>query len=131
MVRNFWPIRIMLIYVFFCNIIKVNYFRIALLYYYIWFLLPYILDFYSYVYFSIKLIDSIILWSLKRKATFLISSLKTLCLSLLNLCCVSLLVFINFVWSSLRLSALISFFSKWLVYFQFELLLNSFYNLQI
>ena len=39
-------------------------------------------------YVSIKSIDSILLSSFELKATFLNSSVKALCLSLLNLCCV-------------------------------------------
>ena len=43
----------------------------------------------SYAYVSIKSIDCIILSSSELKAILLISSVKTLCLSLLNLCSVS------------------------------------------
>ena len=52
----------------------------------------------SYAYVSIESIDSILLSSFEVKAIFLIFSIKTLCVSLLNLCCVfniSLLFFMN------------------------------------
>ena len=57
-------------------------------------------------YVSIKPIDCIVLSSFELKAILLISSVKALCLSLLNL-----LKFLYFV-ISLRLSPSISFFSK-------------------
>ena len=41
-----------------------------------------------YAYVSIETIDSILLLSLELKAILLISSVKVLCLSLLNICCV-------------------------------------------
>ena len=51
-----------------------------------------------HAYVSIESIDSILLSSFELKAILLISSVKTLCLSLLNLCCIlniDLLFFIN------------------------------------
>ena len=83
-----------------------------------------------YTYASIESIDCILLSSFELKGIMSVSSVKTLCLSLLNLCCVfniSLLFFMN----SLGLSTPILFFLNGLFYFQFELLLNSFYNLEI
>ena len=72
-----------------------------------------------YAYVSTKSIDCILLSSLELKAILLISSVKTLCLSFLNLCCVyntSLLFFMNSFESS-RLSTSILFFSEWLILF--------------
>ena len=77
MVRNFWPIWIVLFYVFFCNIIKVKHFCVVLLYLVI-----------PYAYVCIESIDGILLSSFELKAILLITSVKTLCPSLLNLCCV-------------------------------------------
>ena len=74
---------------------------------------------------STELIDCILLSSSEYKAIFLISSVKTPCLSLLNLCCV-LNIFKIFMNSHQFLS-----FLKSLLYFQFEILLNSFYSPEI
>ena len=71
--------------------------------------------FIPYSYISIESIDCILLLSFEHKAISLISSVKTLCLSLLNLCCVfniSLLIM-----NSLRLSTSVLFFSKWFTLF--------------
>ena len=62
-------------------------------------------------YVSIESIDYILLSSFELKAILLISLIKTLCLSLLNLCCVFNITFLFFV-ISLRLSTSIPFFSK-------------------
>ena len=65
---------------------------------------------------SIELIDCILLSSFELKAILLISLLKTLCLLLLNLCCVfniSLIFFMN----SIGISTSILFFSEWLILF--------------
>ena len=90
----------MFFYVFFFNIIKFKYFCIVLLYYYIYFisflhirslLVP-------YLYVSIESIDCILLSSFEFKAILLILSVKTLRLSLSNLCCIfniDLSLFIN------------------------------------
>ena len=77
------------------------------------------------------IVDCIILSSFELKVIFLISSVKTLCLSLLNVCCVlniNLLFFMNSLWSSSKLSIPVSFFLDSLFYFQVEFLLNSFHN---
>ena len=68
---------------------------------------------------STESIDCILLSSFELRAILLISSVKTVCLSLLNLCCVFkiTLFFMNSFLSSLRLSTLIPFFSKWLTIF--------------
>ena len=70
----------------------------------------------SCAYVSIESIDCILLSSFKLKAILLISSVKTLCVFLLNICSVfniTLLLFMN----SLRLSTSILFFSKSFVLF--------------
>ena len=117
MIRNLWPIWIMLFYIFFCDIIKVNRFLnrfIILLHLIRSFSLT--RSFLAYVY--IESIDCILLSSFDFKAILLISSVKTLCLSLLNLCCVfriNLLFLINsscFLLQQKELSMLISFFSR-------------------
>ena len=76
--------------------------------------------------------DCILLTSFEVKAVLLISSLKT-CISFLTFCCVfniSSIFFMNSFLSSLRLHQF-HFFLNGLFYFQFELLLYSFYNLEI
>ena len=75
---------------FFCNIIKVNHFL------YRFIILLHLISSFSftrsflvlYVYVSIESVDSILLSPFEFKAILLISSVKTLYLSLLNLCCV-------------------------------------------
>ena len=64
-----------------------------------------------YAYTFIESIDCILLLSFELKAILLISLLKTLCLSLLNLCCVFNFTFFYFV-ISLRLSTSILLFVK-------------------
>ena len=69
-------------------------------------------------YVSIESIDCILLSSLELKAILLISSVRALCFTLLNLCFflnISLLFFMNSFWSSLRISTSISYFSKWFI----------------
>ena len=67
-----------------------------------------------YAYVSIKSIDCILLSSFQLKAVLLINSVKTLCVSLLNLCCYFNLIFsTNSFSKALRLSTLIfTVFSK-------------------
>ena len=87
-----------------------------------------------YAYVSIESIDCILLSSFELKAILLIYSVKTLCLSLLNLCCV-----FNISFYFLRI--LFNLFSNYLLevyfllnglfYFQFALLLNSLDNFEI
>ena len=126
----------MFFYVFFCNLIKVKQF---------WFCFIILLHlissslhtrslFVPYAYVSIESIDCILLSSFELKAILLIYSVKTLCLSLLNLCCVS-----NISFYFLRI--LFNLFSNYLLevyfllnglfYFQFALLLNSLDNFEI
>ena len=80
----------------------------------------------SCAYISIESIDCILLSSFELKAILLISSVKTLCLSLLNLCCVfnTSLFFMNYFLSSLR-HQFLSFLNS-LLYFQFYMLLSIF-----
>ena len=72
-------------------------------------------------YVSVESIHCILLSTLELKAVFLISSVKTLRLSLLNLCCVFNITFFYFV-ISLSLSAFLSFLNS--LYFKFEMLLG-------
>ena len=75
---------------FFCNIVKVN------LYWYCFSIMLHLISSFSitrfllvpYPYVSTESIDCIGLTSFEIKSILLISSVKTLCLSLLNLCCV-------------------------------------------
>ena len=82
-------------------------------------------------YVSIESIDCILLSLCEFKAILLISSVKALYLSFLNLCWVfntNLIFSTSFLWSSLRQSTLISFSSKWFTLFIIWEALNSFYN---
>ena len=108
-------------YYFFCNLIKVNQF----LYCFIIFL--YLISSFSltrsllvlYAYVSIESIDCILLLSFERKIIVLISPVKTLYVSLINLCRVfniNLSAFMTSLWSFLRLFMLISFFPRKLVF---------------
>ena len=114
MIRNLRPIWIMLLYVFFYNV-KLILFCIVLLYCRISSLLFKLLDLFSFhmhmfLYVSIESIDCIFLSSFEVKTILLISSLKALCLSLLNLCCAfdtDLLFLMNIVHGFLRLLMLI------------------------
>ena len=89
----------------------------------------------TYTYIPIESISCILLLPFDLKATLLISSVKTLRLSLPNLCCVfaiNLLFFINSLWFSLGLFVFSLFILLvGLFLFQVELLLNSFCNLYI
>ena len=87
MIRNLWPIWIM----FFCNIIKSNHFLYRFI---IWL---HLISSFSltksllvpYAYISIESLDCVLLSSfecMKIWLIWLISSVKTLCLSFLNLC---------------------------------------------
>ena len=107
MIRDLWSIRIMFLCFFFCSIIKVSHFlyRFIILLHLISSLLltkPLLVP---YAYISIESIDCILLSSFKLKAILLISSVETLCLSLLNFCCIfniDLLFFINYLLFSLN-----------------------------
>ena len=138
MIRNLWPIWIILFCFFLYNIIKVNHF----LYCFIIFL--HIISSFSltrtlfvpYTYVSLKSIDHILLPLFELKEILLISSVKTLCLSNLNLCFVfniNLWFFMNsfyeIFFSIIYVNLII--FLNFLFYYQVKLLLNCFYNFQI
>ena len=137
MVTNFWPICAMFLYVFFYNIIKINFLYCFII------LLHLISSFlhtrsslFLYVYVSIESISCILLSSFELEAILSISSVKSLCFSLLNLCCVFSisLFFYEFCmifFKTVRLYTSILFFLDGLFCFRVELLLISFYNLQI
>ena len=87
-----------------------------------------------HTYASIESINGIILSSFAVKAILLISSVTRLCLSLLKLCYIfdiNFFLLLNSLSSPLTLFTSILFFLDGLFYFQVELLLSSFYNLQI
>ena len=131
MVRNFWSIWIMFFCLFFYNVIKVNHilYRSNILLHLISSLLLTKSLLVPCAYASIESIDCIILSSFELKAILLISSVKTLCFSLLNLFCIfniDLLFFINSLWFFWYCLHQICFFLDGLFYSQVELLLNSF-----
>ena len=73
-----------------------------------------LLSFFPYAYVSTKLIDRILLTSVEPKTMSLISPVKILCLSLLNLCCefnINLFLVMKFLWFSKRVFTWILFFS--------------------
>ena len=92
-----------LFYILFYNIIKVNHFLYSFIIL-LRLISPFLLTrslLVPYAYVSIESIDCILLSSFELKAILLISSVKTLCLSLLNLCCVfdiDLLFLMNSLW---------------------------------
>ena len=107
MIRDLWSIRIMFLCFFFCNIIKVSPFlyRSIILLHLVSSLLLTKPSLVPYAYTSIESIDCILLSSFELKAILLISSVETLCLSLLNFCCIfniDLLLFINYLLFSLN-----------------------------
>ena len=108
--KDFWPIWIKFFYVFFCNIIKVKYFL------YRFIILLHLISSFSFtrsLLVPYKSTDCILLSSFELKSILLIFSVKSLCLSLLNPCCVfniNLLFFMNSLLSFLRLSMLILFY---------------------
>ena len=120
---------------FFYNIIKVNHFLdcfIILLHLISWFSLTKSL-FVLYAWVSIESIDCILLSSFELKAIVLISSVKILCFSLLNLCCVFKIIslfFYEFFMIFFFSNCLFQFYFSLnnLFYYQGKLLLNSFWN---
>ena len=76
---------------------------------------------------SIELIDCILLSSFELRWILIISSVKTLCLSLLNLLLFACFLWILIYFLSDNLHQFLSFLNS-LLYFQFEMFLNSFYN---
>ena len=124
----------MFFHVFYCNI-KVNHclYHFIMLLHLIFFCLLARSLIVPYTYVSIESMDYILLSSFELKAALLISSVKTLCLPLLNLCYVfniDLLSFTNSLWFYLILSMLIFFFLYNLFHSQIELLRNSFCNFE-
>ena len=129
MIKIFSLIWIKFFYHFIHNITKINHF------FYCFVKLLHLIPFFSltrffvlsYVYISIKSIDCILLSSLGLKEILLISSVKALYLSLLSPCCVKLMYcFLQILWHYLC-----HFIVDDSFHFQFELLLNSFYDLEI
>ena len=113
----------------FCNIIKINSFCITSLYCYIEYFLFHLLDLLliPYAYVSIKSIDYILLSLFELEAILLISSLKTLCISFLDLCYVFNIYLFFYEFFMIFLKAnYVNLFN-----YQIELLLNGFYNCQI
>ena len=103
------------LYVFFCNIIKVKHYCIVFI-----ILLHLVSSFFHKrsllvpcTYASIKSIDWTLLSSSELKSILLISSVKTFCLSLLNLCC----AFNFFFFFEFFMTIYINFFSKWFFLF--------------
>ena len=91
------------VFFFFCNIIKVNHFfyRFIILLYLISFLSPTRSFLVTHAYVSIKSFDCILLSLFDLKIIFLISSVKTLRLSLSNVYCVfdiDILFLMNSLW---------------------------------
>ena len=108
--------------VFFCIIIKVNHFlnRFIILLHLISLLLLTRFLFVLYAYISIESIVCILLSSFGLKAILLISSVKTLSLSLLNNCCVfniDLLFFYKLFMVFFMLSMSMLFFSRRFILF--------------
>ena len=118
MIKNLWPIWVMLFYVFFYSIVKVNHFlfRFIILLHLISSLALTRYFFVPNAYVHIELIDCILLLSFELKTVLLISSVKIFCLSRLNLCgtfLIDLLFFINY----LILSLSVLFSSRYFVLF--------------
>ena len=100
MVRNLLPIWIMFCYVFFCNIIKAKHF------FYCFIILSHLISSFSFTrYFFVPYTYSFLVPSIESfyclplspfQAILLISSAKTLCLSLLNLCCVFNIIYCSY-----------------------------------
>ena len=94
-IRNLWPIWFMFFYVFFCNIIKINDFlhRFTILLRLIFSFFHRSSLFIPCAYVSTESIDYVLLSSFELNSILLISSVKTLCISLLNLCCFNTILF--------------------------------------
>ena len=77
MVRNFWPIWIVLFYTSFCNIIKSNDFLYhSIIFFRLIFSFSFTRSLLAHVYISIELIDCILLSSFEIRIILLISSVK-------------------------------------------------------
>ena len=134
--ENFIFCAVMFFYVFFCNVIKVNNFL------YCFISLLHLISSFSltrsllvpYAYVSIETIDCILLSSFELKTILLISSAKTLWLSLLNYFCVcniNSLFFMNSLWLFLSLTMLILFLTRWFILFSSLVASKRFYNFPI
>ena len=123
MIRNLQPIWIMLLNIFFCNIIKVNQFLhcfVILMHLVYSFLLTRSLLI-AYVYVSIESVYFILLLSSELRVTLLISSVRTLCLALINLhVSLILLVFLGILYDSFQ-DYLINFIFVQMIHFLFKL----------
>ena len=129
MIRNSWLICIMFFYVFFCNIIILCCFIILLHLISLFLLTRSLLV--PYVYVSMESVDCILLSSFELKAILLTSSVKILCFSLLNMCClfnISLFFYEFFLIFFKTIHINFVFFLDGLFYFRVELLLD--YNFQ-
>ena len=130
MIRDLKPILIMFFYVIFRNIIIVI---IIALFYYIdifnFFFFCLISLFVPYSYVSVGSINCILLSLLALTAILLTSSVNTLCFSPLNLYC-DFIFSMNSLGFSFRLFVSSLFFCWWF-YFQVDLSLDNFYNLQV
>ena len=131
MMKNLWKIWIILVYVFFCNMIIVLYVFVlshCIVPFNIFFLINrFLLVPYAYV--PNESIDYILLSSLALDAILLTSSVNTSCFSLLFsiftscysiLCCnfnTNLLLFMNPLWYFLKLFMSVLFFSIWFISF--------------
>ena len=119
MIRNFWPILVIFVLLYYIVTFNLFFFHLLDLF-----------TFHMHIFLSNQLIES----SFELKAILLISSVKTLCFSLLNLGCIfniNLLFFYEFFMAYFKVMYIVSFFLNGLSYFQVELLPNSFYNLQM
>ena len=113
---------IIIVYVFYCNIVIVNHFLYCfiILLHLISSFLCIISLFVAYAYVFIKSFDCILLSSLALNVILLTSLVNTPCFSVLNICCefsINLLFFYDLLWFSRRLSTLRLFCSKWFVLF--------------
>ena len=133
MTWNLQPIPIIPFYVFFVNIVLYLCFIILLHLIYSFLHTGSLLVPYAYV--STESIPCRLLSSLTLHAILLTSSVNTLCFSVLNLCCVfsisSLLFYEFFIIFLMSFDIKIIFVINSLFCFQFDLLLNSVYNLQV
>ena len=139
MIKNLWPTWVIFFMFSFVTSSRLNIFCNVLLYCYC---LLHLTSSFSlnrsllipYAYVSIKWTDWFILSLFELKAILTIFSIKTLCFSLLNLCCafnINWFNFVNSLSSFLRLSLPILLILDDSFFFQVELLLNSFHHFPI
>ena len=123
MIRNLWSIWVTFFEVFFCSMIRINHFLYSFI------VLLHLISPSSftrafvatYAYVSMESIDWILLSSFELNVILLLSSVKTLCLSLLNSCCffINLLFFYGLFMFSFMTKETIwfNFFSRWFIIF--------------